>query len=90
VQQAKYFSLILGCSRGAGHTEQTAIILRHVNKKLGNTEKHFVGFLPVEEAAAGELANYVLPELNTLGLTNKNCRCKDTVRELSRGKKQVL
>jgi hypothetical protein len=74
VQQAKYYSIILDCTRDVSHTEQMTMILRHVYEKSGDTEKHFVVFIPVEKTTAAEELNCVVLEIDNLGLDIKNCR----------------
>jgi hypothetical protein len=75
VQQAKYYLIILDCIRDGSHTERLTILL-DVDEKSGDTEEHFVGFIPVEKTAAEELTNCVLSEINNLRLDTKNCRGK--------------
>jgi hypothetical protein len=47
--QAKYYSIILDCTRDVSHTEEMTMILSHVDEKSGDNEEHFFGLIPVKK-----------------------------------------
>ena len=74
VQQAKYYSIILDCTRDVSRVEQMSLVLRYVDVNSGDIKEHFIGFIPVEKTTGADLADYVLSELKSLGLKLEDCR----------------
>ncbi|XP_073470341.1 zinc finger MYM-type protein 1-like [Aquarana catesbeiana] len=74
ILQAKYYSIIIDCTRDVSHVEQMTVVLRHVDEKSGDVEEHFIGFLPVDKMTAEELTKTILLEIEESGLDIKNCR----------------
>ncbi|CAG4962562.1 unnamed protein product [Parnassius apollo] len=73
VKQAKYYAILLDCTRDVSRVEQMSIILRFCNSSTGVIEEHFVGFISIEKT--GEyLTNSILQELERNGLDIQNCR----------------
>ncbi|XP_023241006.1 zinc finger MYM-type protein 1-like [Centruroides sculpturatus] len=69
----KYYSIILDCTRDVSRVEQLSIIIRVFNTNT-SIEEHFIGFLAVEKTTAESLTNYIITELEQLGISLQNCR----------------
>ncbi|GBP51838.1 Zinc finger MYM-type protein 1 [Eumeta japonica] len=74
VKQAKYYAILLNCTRDVSRVEQMSIILRFCNTSTGAIEEHFVGFISVAETTGEYLTNTKLQELDRNGLDIQNCR----------------
>jgi len=74
IKKAKYYAIMLDCTRDISRVEQMSIILRYVNTSTGNIEEHFLGFLAVSETAGEFLTNVILNKLETHQLNIQNCR----------------
>ncbi|KAJ0182100.1 hypothetical protein K1T71_002822 [Dendrolimus kikuchii] len=70
----KYYSIILDCTRDVSRVEQLSIIIRFLNTKTAEIEEHFIGFIAVEKTTAESLTNYIITELEQLGISLQNCR----------------
>ncbi|XP_050546143.1 uncharacterized protein LOC126908274 [Daktulosphaira vitifoliae] len=70
----KYYSIILDCTRDIARIEQLSVILRTTNMETASIEEHFIRFVAVKKTTAEELTNYLLKELDKLGLNIANCR----------------
>nr|XP_026494845.1 zinc finger MYM-type protein 1-like [Vanessa tameamea] len=70
----KYYCIILDCTRDVSCVEQLSIIIRFFNTKTAEIEEHFIGFIAVEKTTAESLTNYIITELEQLGISLQNCR----------------
>lgn len=70
----KYYSIILDCTLDVSRVEQLSIIIRFFNTKTAEIEEHFIGFIAVEKTTAESLTNYIITELEQLGISLQNCR----------------
>ncbi|GBP53170.1 Zinc finger MYM-type protein 5 [Eumeta japonica] len=70
----KYYSIILDCTPDVSRVEQLSINIRFFNTKTAEIEEHFIGFIAVEKTTAESLTNYIITELEQLGISLQNCR----------------
>lgn len=74
VKQAKYYAILLDCTRDVSRVEQMSIILRFCNLSTGAIEEHFIGFIAVAETTGEYLTKSILQELERNDLDIQNCR----------------
>ncbi|XP_025421456.1 uncharacterized protein LOC112691424 [Sipha flava] len=74
----KYYAIILDCTRDIARVEQLSVILRTTYMETATIEEHFIGFVAVETTTAEDLTDYLLKELENLGLTLADCRTAES------------
>jgi hypothetical protein len=75
LNKAKYFSIIIDCTRDVSRVEQMTMIVRFVSlENKPRVREHFIGFIPVVETSGSGLTTAILQEFEKLGLKIQNLR----------------
>lgn len=74
VKILKYYAIILDFTRDIARVEQLSVVLRTTDLETARIEEHFVRFVAVDTTTAEGLTDYLLNELEKLGLNLANCR----------------
>lgn len=73
IKQARYYSVILDCTRDICHVEQLTCVLRFVSE-CGDAKEHFLGFIPVTETTGENLTEVLMDTLADFDLSLDDCR----------------
>ncbi|XP_065651260.1 uncharacterized protein LOC136079449 [Hydra vulgaris] len=85
-QNAKYCSIIMGCTIDITHQKQLTLVLRFYNCKLFAVEEHFIGFVEVYRTTGEVLAEVFLKHLTKAA---KKCSLQTAFFDLSTAQTEI-